>query len=221
MEGLRKRKWVSLTLLSIVVPMSLLATFRLTGILQGPITISETTTLEALKWEFQRPSQTVTIDDELESSYSSEELSATLHIVAALYVENTATIDYDAVFMVVVINSTATSPNAFIENVYVAFHENYERSRVNWDGTEFYFDNLSLVERAEAGISRKDYAKAHIRLAGVNHPNNVYLSAIAIWKLRSPNTQTHQIEVVYELTYYNGTAYNKIIQQFQLKILGR
>lgn len=220
MEGLRKRKWISLTLLSIVVPMSLLAAFRLTGILRGPITISETTTLETIKWEFQRPDQFVYIDDRLEPSHSSEELLATFHIGVEVYLERTATIGYDAVFMRIMINSTATSPDAFIENVYVVFHENYERSKVNWDGTEFYFDGLSLVERAEAGITEKDYAKAYIRLAGIDHPNNVYLSAIAIWKLRSPNTQNHQIEVICELTYFNGTVYKKIAQPFQLKIVG-
>lgn len=220
MEGLGKRKWMSLTLLSIIVPMSLLATFRLTGILQGPVTISKTTTLETVKWEFQRPSQTVTLGDTLESSYTNDEISAAMHVILGSYIENTATIDYDAVSIAVVINSTTTNPNGFIENIYFVFSEDYRASKVELQETDFDIKNLSLVRKAE-GINGKDSIKAFIKLTGVNHPNNVYLLATAFWKLLTPNIQTHQMEVVYELTYYNGTAYKKIIQPFQQKIIGK
>jgi len=29
------------------------------------------------------------------------------------------------------------------------------------------------------------------------------------------------LEIAYEIVYYNGTAYNKIVQPFQLNIVGR
>lgn len=204
---------MSLALLSIVVPMSLLATFRLTGILKGPIKISETTTLEALKWEFERSSQTVTIEDMLRSSYSSNELSAALHLEVVDYLQHTGAIDYDSVRIVVSINST-TKPKVSMESVHVIIGEDSRDSRVNWDSSDFYFKNLSLIERT-------DYAEAIVRLAGINHPSHIYFSATAFWKLPSLNIRTHQIEALYELTYYNGTAYKKIIQPFELRILER
>lgn len=218
MGALRKRKWVSLTLLSIVVPMSLFATFRLTGILQGPVTISETTTLEAAKWEFQRPKQNVHIDDKLETLYVSEDLSVIMRVVMGAYYENEAVFgDSDWVSIGIKINSTAT--NGFIESVFVVFREEYKQSVVSWVHTEFHFKNLSLIDRAEA-ISGKEHIKALVRLAGINDPDSIFVLGAVLWELRSPNGQNHEMEVAFELTYYNGTGYKKIVQPFQLKIIG-
>lgn len=55
LKRLTTRDLKVLTLLSVVVPVSLLVTFRLTGILpepERPITIAETITLDTIKWEF-------------------------------------------------------------------------------------------------------------------------------------------------------------------------
>ena len=217
MEGLRKRKWVSLTLLSIVVPMSLLATFRLTGILQGPITISETITLEAVKWDFQRPSQTVTLDDELESSYISDEISAIMRVLMGKYSDDDPAFASDFVTIGVTTNLTVTNLNSFVESVYVVIRKD-RQSTVDWTETELYFENLSLVERVEG---YRWITQTYIRFSDLNHSNSVYLSAAFFWSLLTPNDQTHELEVSYELTYYNGTAYKKIVQPFQLEIIGR
>lgn len=218
MERLRKRKWISLTLLSIVVPVTLLATFRLTGILQGPLKISETEILEPVKWEFERPNQTVPIVDRLEASYSSDGLSAILGLTIAIYIENTTIILHDDILMALVINSTTTSKNGFIDDVYVAFSGDSQKSKVELLETDFDFKNFSLIEKVE-GMTRRDELKAFIRLAGVNHTSNAYGRVIAVWELMSPNNQTHELEIIYEIIYYNGTAYKKIVQPFQLKIL--
>lgn len=218
MEGLSKRKWVSLTLLSIVVPMSLLATFRLTGILQEPMTISETIMLDAVQWEFERPDHYVYLDDKLEALYINDELSATLRVVMGTYTDNAVAYSgADVVTMGIEINSATINPKGFIERVHVVLRKDYKTS-IDWINTNLDFKNLSLVNLAE-GYERS--TRAYIGLAGVNHTRSVYLWATGTWILLTSKDQTHQMEVVYELTYYNGTAYKKIIQPFQLKIIGR
>ena len=85
MEIKEKRKWISLTLLSIVVPMSFLTMFRLAGILQEPLAISETKTLEPLKWKIERPSYTIDIDDEVNSFYNDENISVNSSVYVYIY----------------------------------------------------------------------------------------------------------------------------------------
>lgn len=222
MERLRKRKCVSLTLLSIVVPMSLLATFRLTGILQGPMTISETTTLDAVQWEFERPNpypQGVPIDKKLDATYAADGLSTTLCLWIYDYVDSVA--GHDFIIMAMRVNSTATDFDVFIESVQVVSGKDSQPSTVDWVDTYFDFKNLSLVDLSHGRTNGEDYKKAFVRLTGVNHPSKVYFSMRAVWFLLTPNIQTHQMELSYEVTYYNGTAYKKIIQPFQLKIVGK
>ncbi len=211
------REMKALFILSIIVPVSLLVTLRLTGILQEPITISETITLETIEWEFQRPSQTVTLDDELKSSYSSDEISVAMRVLMGKYSDDDPAFNYDYVTIGVTANLTVTNLNSFVEGVYVVIRKD-SQSTVNWMDTELHFENLSLAERV-GGYSWNTHA--YIKLTGVNHSSSVYLSAAFFWSLLTSNNQTHQMELAFELTYFNGTAYKKVIQPFQLKIIGR
>jgi hypothetical protein len=221
MEKLRNKKRVLIfSVLSIVLPMSLLATFRLTGILQQPVTISETTTLEAVKWDFKRPDQSVKIGDRLEVLYTNAGLSANIYVLMEHYHESGAPDDNDYLRMVTAINLIATNQSFFIESVHVGFSKDSQSSLVDWLRTYFSFENLSLLGVSDGWTFEERYKEAYVELAGVNHANSIYFGATAEWSLPTPNTQSHQMEVAYEITYYNGTAYNKVVQLFQLKIVG-
>ncbi len=217
MKKLNGRELKALLLLSIVAPIGILISLRLTGILQQPITISETKTLETIKWEFERPNQTITLNNELDSSYTSDEMSAIMRVLMGTYSDDDPAFNYDFVIMEVTTNLTVANLNSFVEGVYIVISKD-SQSTVSWLGTELRFENLSFIERV-GGYRRN--TQAYIRLTGVNRSSSVYLSAAFLWALLTPNNQTHQMEVDFELTYYNGTAYKKVIQPFQLKIIGR
>jgi hypothetical protein len=53
-------------------------------------------------------------------------------------------------------------------------------------------------------------------LAGINYPTQVSLVIPFDWILYSPSNQTHILEVQSEVTYYNGSVYNKIVQPFEI-----
>lgn len=211
----------ALFVLSIVAPVSILASLRLTGILQEPIAISETITLEAIKWEFERPEDYMHIDHILESKYVDDGLSVAFRLIVGIYEEN-STVRYGADYIAlgVSINSTATKPNANIKNIYVVFHTVFQPSLVDWVHTYFNYQNLSLLGISSGRTSEEDYQDAYVRLANLNNTERIRFWATAEWSLLTPNTQTHQMGVTYELIYYNGTSYKKIIQPFQLNILG-
>jgi len=214
---LNSRELKALFVLCIVAPVGILISLRLTGILQEPTTISETITLETSKWEFQRPSQTVTLDDELKSSYSSDEISVIMRVLMGKYSDDDPAFASDFVTIRVTANLTVTNLNSFTESVDVVLRKD-SQSTTDWTETEFSFENLSLAERVEG---YRWNTQAYLKLTGVDHSSSVYFSAAVFWSLLTPNNQTHQMGLAFELTYFNGTAYNKVIQPFQLKLLGR
>lgn len=222
MKRLSHREWLSVVLLSIIIPVGSLTTFRLTGILQGPTTVSETTTLEAVRWEFQRPGHYTYIDDWLGDEYVEDGLSARFRMVFGIYEENSS-VRYGADYITLGINisSTTTKPGVSIESVCVVFHRDSQSSLVDWINTYFIFQNLSLQDVSSGRTTQENYNEAYVRLTGLSHPEGICFWATAEWSLITPNTQTHQMEVTYELIYYNGTAYKKIVQLFQLNVTGR
>ncbi len=210
--------WKAVLLLSIVIPISLLATFKLTGFLQNPATIAEIITLESVEWEFERPYEYTVFDKILRVPYSSDCFSGTFDFVVIDYIENVSDLD-DRVLMITSINLTGVNYDAFAENIYVGFYEDYKQSRMNWLHSDFNPVNLSIIKFAE-GLNEKNDLKIFINLASVNHSNNVYFYAPVYWSLGSQNTQNHELKVIYEILHFNGTTYNKIIQPFKLFIRG-
>ena len=182
------------------------------------ITIAENTPLEPVVWTFQRPTGEahVIIEEQLEPSYSSDGLSATFHIWLSDYIPRVGSLDYDSLRVRLDINATTTNLNGFIESVHVVAHKDQE-SQVGWQEDDLYLENLSLVASADG---YRMSTQAYIKLAGVNHTSRVYATTTTFWKLLTPNTQSHQLEIAYEIVYYNGTAYNKVVQPFQLNIIG-
>ncbi len=185
------------------------------------ITIAENTTLEPIVWTFQRPNESVQfvyIDEKLNAPYVGDGLSANMYVTIGIYHENDPAYDGDDhLSMLMVINVTTGNPDGYIERVHVVVQKD-QTSKVSWLNTRLYFENLSLAARADG---YRWETQAYIKLAGVNHTGSVHAEATAEWSLLTPNTQSHQLEIAYEITYYNGTAYNKIFQPFQLNIVGR
>lgn len=220
MKVVNGNNWKALFLLSIVVPVGLLVGFKLTGLLGEPAKITETITLEPVTREFERPNQDVHLNYSLESSYSNNEILAKMCLLIGGYHEDDPLLS-DHITIRVKMNLTGADPNFSIENVYLIFRDIYQGSSLYFLRTDVNFQsaNLSLVKIVD-GINGENNTKASISLAGLNHPNDVYLQWNAIWSLHSLNTQDHELNATYEVTYYNGTAYNKIVQPFNVQING-
>ena len=181
------------------------------------IEIAENITLKPVTWSFQRPSQWTIIDDRLESSYSTGGLSATFHVWISDFLPRVGSLNYDTLRIILEINAMTTNPDSFIESAQVTAQKD-NKSKVGWQETDIYLKNLSLVASVDGHWWMKE---AYIKLADVNHTSNIYAQTTILWKLLIPTTQSHQLEITFELIYYNGTAYNKVVQPFQLNIIGR
>lgn len=218
-----RQRWKPLTLLSIIVPVSLLVSLRLTGILSGPeqpITIAETITLETVKWESERSYGHIDIRENVRGLYEkeiklSQEISIEHYIAKGWGWEG---LDY----FTLVINLTADLQAGFVNNVNITFREDYENSMIEFFEVqawpEFYSraENLSIVDYEH--FLWKKGLKAFMELVGENRPKSVHFDGIVHWVLSSSKNETHSMEIALELVYYNGTTYKKVVQPFQLKI---
>jgi hypothetical protein len=213
------KKWLSISLAAIILPITVLATLKFSGILPEPQQ-PETITLEAIKWEFTRPNQTVDIFYVVEAFYNNDGLTASPEIHIWDYVDRPyGGYYYDSLYMEIRTNATVAISNGFVENVYITLHKDNQSSiglaiarKLDYDA-----ENLSLIDFSGASTWG---SKAYFNLKGMGQPRSAYFSAGAFWLLPTPNSQTHWLNVSFELTYYNGTAYKKVIQPFQLNVIG-
>lgn len=219
-----RQRWKPLTLLSIIVPVSLLVSFRLTGILSGPegsVTIAETMTLETVKWESERPYGMIGINDEAQSVYNGD-----VEIIQNILIDRYDPTNLETAWIFgggycssisLTANITASVPVGFVKNVRLSFYEHYEDARIGiWiENPLFHTKNLSIVE----STSKLTGKEAFVDLIGVNTPSSTDFWVPVRWMLRSPNNQTHQLDAISEVVYFNGTVYKKVVQPFQLKIV--
>jgi hypothetical protein len=204
----------------VIVPIGLLTTFRIGGILRGPLTISENKTLDAVSWSMERPAGSIKIGNLLRHVCSGD-VSVNSTVFIDDYHDHFS--DYGGSdFMNMQVNVTASVGGGFINLINITFWEDYESSQVNffednaWPKYYANAENLSIIRhddfRAGPGL------KAFVELSGVNSPKSVSFGCFADWVLRSPQNYTHQMEIRFELVYFNGTAYKSIVQPFQLQI---
>lgn len=223
LKTLKEKNWKAFLLISIIVPVGLLVTFRLTGILEEPSTIAETINLPSNDWMFQRPYPEKDIDiyQWANATYSDSDISFTIAIQIWEFDHGRLTRDPpgDRISFGLFINAT-TKTNGYIQSIEIIFCTSTQPSLVWLQELTIKLTNL-IVTYLRDVYNLEDPYKTHLILKGVKNPNEIGFKAENDWFLFdvSPEAEDHQLEVMCELTYYNGTAYKKLIQPFYLTIL--
>ena len=217
MKSLHVKSWKVLTLLSIVVPVGLLASFRLTGILpspEEPIIIAETTTLDVTRWEFERMGDFYRLEDTLEGFYEGDNFSVTLDMLVWAYGEYGHYGGSDCLKLIV--NVSASSTIGHVESLNLFFRDNLYNSRIH-----YYYTNPYIITENLSRVYFKDWAReVYINFTGVNNPGSVYFWGPIDWIMYSPANQSHEMDAFFEATYFNGTVYKRVVQPFQLRLIG-
>lgn len=218
MEWSRNRKWLTIALIGIIIPVSLLVTFKLTGILPS-LTIAETFTADAVNWNMERPNDNFWLRENVENSYRSEEVLVRLNIFLDGYSEYwLAYGGRDLINMNV--SMTANVHDGWVERAYFVFHASYNQSIVvisspdKCPGMYSMLENLSITDWGY-GIFKEERLKegvnAFIDTVGTANPSRAYFNCPVDWVFKSPNNQTETLEIAVEITYFNGTAYKKAV----------
>jgi len=200
-------------LLSIMVPISLLAALKITGFTRGPLSIAETTTLEPSMWIIERQdafNQLPNASKEL--LYDGEELSLRC-LLQLTYDPHWFTVEYVPATFVGITNFTCDVNRGFIYGIIINFSEQYPNSEMvcwSWQG---FYTNLTNGTIVDCQLpNHGNTTSLSITTFGVNNPTHVSIERTAfLWRLLSPYNYTHRMEINAEITYFNGSFYKNLV----------
>jgi hypothetical protein len=151
------------------------------------------------------------------NNYSDDAVSVNLDVYMATYFENDELFGDHLKFGV---NVTATVQQGFIYSLLFRFSRTDEKALllVSEDTEWRTLENLKITDLStEATYSRE----AQIYATSVNNPKKCTLKNPAYWYFLdvNENDQDHWTNVTLETTYFNGTAYRKVLTPIQIGIM--
>jgi len=214
--------WKALALLSIVLPIGSLAALRLTGVLEGPPTV-ETITAEAVSWNMSRPTRITTIDEWTKNVYANNIVSINLSVHVVGYREDWLVWPSDGDDDIVDLRIVATAnisqiSQGFIYSVVVNFSRTDTLADIVFQQSPWSMElrNLEIAKIRDLGASTRE---AYFETAALNQPKNTTLSIIAYWVFLDGNSADHWVTLNLETTYFNGTAYQKVMTPIKLGVV--
>jgi len=206
-----KRKALPMVLLSIMIPISLLVTFRLTGVLHEPLT-PETITIDEVVWQIERPSEDTLIKEEIEKTYTNDAISMFTTLSIHRYYENAPENPYwhrDGIAFQVDVNATAVQGS--IVSVAVEFNRD-TNSTIYINPTFASYHNVTVTRIEGIGTSA---GVTYIGAKVIKPPCSLMMPAH--WVFTDQNLENHQLKVSGEVTYSNGETYQTIVAPIVLK----
>jgi len=201
--------WKVVLLLSIMLPVGLFTGLKLTGI--APTPKPETVTLAPVVWQFNRPSVLTETNQTLNATYADDAGKMDFSVSTGLYSPPDIAIRIYTLSVRISLVAMPVKGVFSIRSILVTFGKDPQPSAISvqlWN-----LENLSL-----AGYSEGE--QANIRLLGNDCSVGVHCWFLVIWDLFTPNNITNSREVTFEVTYFNGTAYKRIVQPFELTLRG-
>jgi len=215
-----KKKWVSIALLSVVVPVGLLVSFRLTGILQEPLT-PEIIELEAANWNMTRPTLNntgaVPLDENVVNSYEDSVASMFFKVGVGAYYENDSAFPfwgYDG--LIIRLNATARVTKGFVYSLVFKFALQEGNAIVEtWEDP----DVIELYNVRSANL-RDDWwiEEPYAEFYGENQPKDCRAKFQAAWVFLDENSMDQQMSTTLEVTYFDGTVYRRAVLPILLKV---
>jgi hypothetical protein len=212
-------KWASIALLTIMVPMSLLVTIRLTRVLPEPKT-PENVIAEPVNWNMSRPKDIIRVNEKIRNFYVDEVASVDLRILVDYYTENDWTYAFGKDLLRLFIYTNTSVFEGFIESLDIYFREEGNSSMV-WiyqDPDWISLVNLKIRSITDRYYNVENDIKAYIKAVSVNQPKYVYMSRPIGWQLLDQNNLNHELEIALEFTYRNGPVYKKVMMPIFLQV---
>jgi len=217
------KKWASAALLSILIPISLLATSRFTGILQEPL-MPETIEAETVNWNITRPllnsGDAVPLHKTIVNSYEDSSILTRFEVNVGAYYE-----DYAESFfpfygndgLEIRLNATAEVTKGFVHSIAFSFSQQEGNATLEiWNdpkAMELY--NVKLANLHDAWLIEETYAEFY----GENQSQRCGVEIQVAWVFFDKNRMDQQIATTLELVYFDGTTYRKAVLPILLKVL--
>jgi hypothetical protein len=216
--GLTRNHEVAL-LLSVLIPISLFAVFKISGLAGGPLAIAETTTLDTITWNRERPYLYPNIPGPytVNASYVTDDIALSFGFELNTYVGGPSSERLQGPSLRPL---NASVPNGFIVSVELTFKEAYPTSHASfeWDGN---YENLTLHKvlggSDNFAVLGTKSVKAYLKASAIGQPRGVYMAWQGVaYFLCSQYNQTHHIMIETAVTYFNGTVYKRLVQPVEL-----
>jgi len=211
MVAFSQKKMASLTLLSIMLPISLLAGFRIVGIISEPPE-THTVTVETVTWNMTRPSQILTLDGVGSNSYADLKASVSLEARFVGYRENWDFLGFgfvDVVDLRIVASSNMTGGHITAMNVEFHRTDTLADLIVGRANESMQLYNLKLKRILEGS------SEARFETLGVEQPHNGSLSMVAFWIFHDENNADHWATIILEVTFLS----EGVIEEVRLPLL--
>jgi hypothetical protein len=208
------RKWASAALLSILIPISLLATSRFTGILQEPLT-PEVTEAETVNWSIARPADYKRIDEKVTSLYSGNGADIKFTTQINEYEENTPELPFEGNDgLNIRLTAAANVNNGYIHSATIQFLDQSNGSIIHVSGDP----NWRTLQNAEIDRIEDWQPEAYIRILAVGTPQHCLVVIPSYWIFFDLNSVNHHMTISLHVTYSDGVSYQEAVLPIHLEV---
>ena len=217
MKSSARPKWFAISLMAVVLPMGILVGLKLTGIIPNPQE-PEDITVEVISWNMSRPSNAMSfVGMKVRNHFCDDTTLVGSSVHVSSYAENSGLFG-DCIWFTV--NATANLPEGFIYSVLI---------RCRTDSNAFlliYAEHVPWLELHNLEITRfidkATYTgEAYVYATAINHPKTCHLKIRLSWHFLDlhENDLNHWTTITLETTYFNGTAYRKVITPIKIGVV--
>lgn len=205
-------KWFTASAIAILLPITLLAAFKLTGIINEPQT-PETIMQDPVIWNMERPSHTENVDYKIEKPYADEGMSMVLNLLIASYDENASRF-YNKDYFTILVGFNATAPQVSLISVTHYVQPCEKSSTVILRDSNWRKVNMDVINTRYSGTeNEKAYSTAKVTGLTCCWEIEVY------WIFDDENICTHQLNITSEILYLAISGYKNVVSTFILEVL--
>jgi hypothetical protein len=213
------RSWKATVVFSIIVPISLLASFRISGLLQEPQS-PETMQTGTSSWNMSRPANTVTIDEFVKNAYSDEQVSIESHVHVGYYLENSPLppSDGDDDIVDIVVGLSANVTKGYIYSATIRFSKSDIHAFLEIKEDPIFIELKNMTNRLvqDEWVPGEEALFSAVAIKGALHCS---LEATVSWVLLDKNDAAHYEEIAFETTYFDGAIFHKLIMPIQVGVI--
>ncbi|MGQ9506382.1 MAG: PPC domain-containing protein [Candidatus Bathycorpusculaceae bacterium] len=206
MEFTVKRKWFAITFAAIILPLSLLTTLKLRGIIPEPIT-PETITLEPVTLQIERPLDWMYLREMVNGIYSNNGIRVNLSVHTSDYWENPSPgmppfFGRDAITLLSYVNVTVE--RGFITYLVVRYHPMDANATIILNREFLIMENGTVKHLKSMG---SDLSEAYVAAEASNTPSSLFIQSHWIFE---DEDDEHKLQITLEVLHFNGTVYEKM-----------
>jgi len=211
-----KNKWFTVSVIAVLLPITLLAAFKLTGIINEPQQ-PETITLKPVSWSMERPSHLMSIDKKIEKLYVDEGFLGVFGVHIFIYRENSLIFPFnykDGITFGIYVNVT------IVQGALISVTNYVQPTKTNSTVILYIGDsewpekrNVDITSKKGYGVKNNAaYAKAKVTGSPCYWETHTY------WIFDDENANNHQINITNEFLYWNTSKYKRVKITFILNV---